>query len=100
MFGNPQKYEQTTQKAREKTREKAREKTQEKTRANHKKTREEAEANHKKKTRERAKGVHPEKKKIWIPSMQTEICYTHLLRTIFANSDVECILRAKTLHKT
>ena len=23
---------------------------------------------------------------------------THLLRTIFANSDVECILRAKTLH--
>ena len=24
--------------------------------------------------------------------------YTHLLRNIFANSDVECILRAKTLH--
>ena len=28
---------------------------------------------------------------------KTEDTHTHLLRTIFANSDVECILRAKTL---
>jgi hypothetical protein len=35
------------------------------------------------------------KNELYTPTMPTK--HTHLLRNIFANSDVECILRAKTL---
>ena len=57
---------------------------------------------HSRKTRRQKREVTSRKLKQWKKRHQVEVlhlfrCSTHLIRTIFANSDVECIVRAKTL---